>query len=63
LPQRPVPISILDKKHRKYLSTALTQPIAAYDSESKNSAMIPWPPDLIVQYQANFIQGYALSQA
>jgi len=66
LPQRPLPLGILADKHRKWLTSKFVQPIAAYDvggTDEKNNAIIVWPPDLIVHYQAKFIEGYALSQA
>ena len=66
IPQRPLPLGILEEKHRKYLTSKFVQPIATYDAGSndeKHNAMIPWPPDLIVHYQTRFIPGYALSQA
>lgn len=67
LRQRPLPLSILDKKHRGLLVSKLTQPIAAYDSGKESvseiNAAFNWPPDLIVHYQGKFISGYALSQA
>jgi hypothetical protein len=66
IPQRPLPLGILEEKHRKWLTTKFAQPIATYDvgsTDEKHNAVIPWPPDLIVHYQAKFIEGYALSQA
>jgi len=67
IPQRPLPLGVLEKKDRDFLMpTRLSQPIAAYDqSEARRqvNATIAWPPDLIAKYQARFIEGYALSQA
>ena len=66
IPQRPLPLGILEEKHRKWLTTKFVHPIASYDvggTDEKHNATIPWSPDLIVHYQAKFIQGYALSQA
>jgi hypothetical protein len=66
IPQRPLPLGILEEKHRKWLTTKFAQPIATYDvgsTDERHNAVIPWPPDLIVHYQAKFIEGYALSQA
>src|SRR5258708_7503199 len=53
LPKRPLPISIIDKKHRHMLVSKLIQPIAAYvvPHEGKHDAIINWPPDLVVHYQ------------
>lgn len=65
LPQRPLPIGIIDKKHWNMLASRLVQPIAAYEGSAAKAgeAVINWPPDLIAHYQAKFIDGFALSQA
>jgi hypothetical protein len=67
IPQRPLPLGILEKKERDYLiNSKFLQPIATYDTSGlsdEHNAIINWPPDLIVKYQARFIEGYALSQA
>ncbi len=65
LPSRALPISIIVKDHRKWLVSALQAPIGSYEGYDlkKGELIINWPPDLIVQYQAKFIDGYALSQA
>ena len=65
LPQRPLPIGVIDKKHRNMLTSKLVQPIAAYEmpAQKNGEARINWPPDLIAHYQAKFIDGFALSQA
>jgi hypothetical protein len=65
IPQRPLPVSIIDKKHRDMLTSKLAQPIAAYEgsAQKKGQPVINWPPELIVHYQDKFIPGYALSQA
>ncbi len=60
IPQRPLHLGILEEKHRKWLTTKFAQPIATYDvgsTDEKHNAVIPWPPDLIVHYQAKFIGG------
>ena len=65
IPQRPLPLGVIAEQHRGLLVSSLTQPIAAYEgaSEHEGQPVINWPPDLIVRYQAKFIQGYALTQA
>jgi hypothetical protein len=65
LPQRPLPIGIIDKRHRDMLTSKLVQPIAAYEGAAAKevAAVFNWSPDLIAHYQAKFIDGFALSQA
>jgi hypothetical protein len=65
IPKRPLPIAIIDKKHRPLLVSKLVAPIATYDGfrEKDGELIINWPPDLIVHYQGKFIEGYALAQA
>jgi hypothetical protein len=66
IPNRPLPMGVLDKKHREVLvPTFFREPIAAYQKEArgKGTPVINWPPDLIAIYQAKFLEGYALAQA
>ena len=66
IPQRPLPMGILDERDRKMMMTSgFRQAIAAYDGvgDKLSDAIIPWAPDLIGKYQGKFIRGYALSQA
>jgi hypothetical protein len=37
IPQRPLPVSIIDKKHRDMLTSKLVQPIAAYEGSARSS--------------------------
>jgi hypothetical protein len=67
IPKRPLPLGVLEERDREYLvPTILHEPIASYESmdpKTSGCATISWPPDLIVRYQAKFIEGYALAQA
>jgi hypothetical protein len=67
LPNRPLPIMILEEEHRRILEPRLLlEPIASYEmfgSKTEGQAVFNWPPDLIVIYQSKFIDGYALAQA
>jgi hypothetical protein len=65
VPNRPLPLSVIDKKHRGMLTTKLAAPIASYEGFEKKTgeAVINWPPDLIAMYQTKFMEGFALSQA
>lgn len=69
IPSRPLPMAVLEEKHRKYLDPAImSEPIASYEAnmplkESEGEFVMNWAPDLIARYQGKFIQGYALAQA
>jgi hypothetical protein len=65
IPKRPLPIGIIDKKHQPLLVSKLVGPIGSYEvfQDKDGEAVINWPPDLIVHYQARFIDGFALAQA
>ncbi|MGY3134572.1 hypothetical protein ACVWZM_005254 [Bradyrhizobium sp. USDA 4501] len=67
IPNRPLPLGVLDEKHREILTpTYFTEPIAAYEltrKDGKGTYVINWPPDLILLYQTKFIKGYGLAQA
>lgn len=60
-------MTILHNDHWDLLTDRMAQPIAAYESLATagldQNPSIPWPPDLIVQYQESFIPGFALSSA
>jgi len=64
---RPLPMTVLHKDHWDLLTDRMAQPIAAYETLAAGgpdqSVSIAWPPDLILQYQESFIQGFALSSA
>jgi hypothetical protein len=64
---RPLPIMILAREHWGLLTSRMAQPIGAYESlvvgGPKQGVSIAWPPDLIVEYQESFINGFALSSA
>lgn len=65
---QPLPASALKPEHREWAHTAhLGQGIAAYEAlisgDPKGNAMIHWPADLVVLYQAKFIDGYGLNRA
>lgn len=66
---RPLPMAVLEERHRKYLNPAiLSEPVASYEEgltnkEAKGEFVMNWSPDLIARYQAKFIHGYALAQA
>jgi hypothetical protein len=67
--KRNIPSAVLDKEHRQWAETAyLTQAVSAYEdiptSENKNtSVIIPWDNNLILRYQADLIDGFALVSA
>jgi hypothetical protein len=68
IPNRPLPLGVLEKKHRDSLVVSrFVQPIATYDTAGRSgpaqNAVINWPPDLIAIYQDKFIEMYALAQA
>jgi hypothetical protein len=69
IPSRPLPMAVLEERHRKYLDPAiLSEPIASYEesvakSDSEGEFIMNWSPDLIARYQRKFMDGYALSQA
>jgi hypothetical protein len=62
---QPLAPTILEPKHRHFASEIrLNQPIAAYEGASnEESAHLPWPADLVLYYQAKFIDGMALNRA
>ncbi len=69
IPKRPLPMVILDDRHRKILDPAiLSGPLASYEAavhkgQGEGEFVINWSPDLIVLYQTKFIPYYALAQA
>ena len=66
---RPLPMTVLKPEHRSLLDPAiLTEPIASYEINATKKIdvghfSINWAPDLIVLYQAKYIEGWALSSA
>lgn len=67
LTNRPLPIAVLKREHWDLLSNRMAQPIASYESliaaGPQQNVSIPWAPDLILEYQESFIEGFALSSA
>lgn len=62
----PLPAMILKPHHRDFAERVyLRQPISGLEQSSKygKSSMMPWPADLVVVYQSDFIEGYALHSA
>lgn len=63
IPSRPLPIVVLEEKHRKYLDPAiLSEPIASYEEnvgmkENEGQFVMNWSPDLIARYQGKMYSG------
>jgi hypothetical protein len=61
---QPLPSLIMQEEHRHLAETVrLSQPISAYDIETRQNPIIEWPANLVALYQAKFIEGYALVAA
>lgn len=66
LPNQPIASVVMEPEHRHFAERVeFRQPIAAYDEKraDKLSAVIQWPQNLVVMYQAKFYDGYALNRA
>jgi hypothetical protein len=65
--RRNIPSAVLEEQHQRWAETVyLVQAISAYDNilTSKHaSVMIPWDNNLILHYQAELIDGFALVSA
>lgn len=66
---QPLPSGFLKKEHRWWATTGyLKESISAYEAmtsgaEKHDTAILNWPPDLVVHYQSKFFQGYTLNRA
>jgi AbiTii len=64
---QPLPAGVLKPQHRHWATDIrLRQPIVAYerdDGDKQTQAVFMWPADIVVAYQAKFIEGYTLNRA
>ncbi len=73
LPERPLPMSVLDKKHQALVEGAkFRDPVATFElgnrtekkpDDKKLRPIRYWSPDLIAMYQDKFYEGYVLVHA
>jgi hypothetical protein len=68
--KRNIPSAVLEEKHRIWAETVyLTQAVSAYDgillppANKNTSIIIPWDNNLILRYQSELIDGFALVSA
>lgn len=67
LNDQPLSPHVLDQKHREWATTAyLLQSLAVYErllEDKKGDLRMPWPAEIVVRYQADFIDDFTLNRA